>query len=155
MAQHTLLDPSELENIVRRIDALSAASPRQWGRMSVHQMTCHLSDGYRTAFGERTVPSYSTFKRRTVMKFIALHTPFPWPKGRVKTIPEADQEVGGTRPVEFTADIAELKRLVARFGTDAAKLGERPHSLFGPLTRSEWGVWGYKHADHHLRQFGV
>jgi hypothetical protein len=27
--------------------------------------------------------------------------------------------------------------------------------LFGPLTGREWGALAYKHADHHLRQFGV
>jgi hypothetical protein len=29
------------------------------------------------------------------------------------------------------------------------------HPLFGPLTWREWGVATYKHADHHLRQFGA
>jgi hypothetical protein len=29
------------------------------------------------------------------------------------------------------------------------------HPLFGPLTRAEWGRWGLRHADHHLRQFGA
>jgi len=29
------------------------------------------------------------------------------------------------------------------------------HPLFGRLTTAEWGRWGYRHMDHHLRQFGV
>ena len=29
------------------------------------------------------------------------------------------------------------------------------HPIFGPLTVRQWGVQGYKHTDHHLRQFGV
>ena len=29
------------------------------------------------------------------------------------------------------------------------------HPLFGPLTRSEWGVATYKHTSHHLKQFGA
>src|ERR1051325_4628074 len=29
------------------------------------------------------------------------------------------------------------------------------HPLFGPLTWREWGVATYKHADHHLKQFGA
>ena len=28
-------------------------------------------------------------------------------------------------------------------------------SLFGQLSNDEWGVLGYRHLDHHLRQFGV
>lgn len=30
-----------------------------------------------------------------------------------------------------------------------------PHSFFGPMTPHEWARMGYRHLDHHLRQFGV
>lgn len=30
-----------------------------------------------------------------------------------------------------------------------------PHSFFGPMTPVEWAIMGYKHLDHHLRQFSV
>jgi len=30
-----------------------------------------------------------------------------------------------------------------------------PHPAFGPMTRREWMTWGYRHADHHFRQFGI
>jgi hypothetical protein len=140
--------------IQRRIDALTPQSKRQWGRMTVQQMVCHLSDGYRTAVGERSVPSYASLHRRTVMKWVALHTTIKWPPG-IKTIPESDQQIGGTRPVEFTRDKAELKRLVESFAASEGLLEGRPHALFGALTAWEWGRWGYRHADHHLRQFSV
>lgn len=29
------------------------------------------------------------------------------------------------------------------------------HPFFGPLTKEQVGYLAYKHADHHLRQFGV
>ena len=29
------------------------------------------------------------------------------------------------------------------------------HPFFGALTREEWMIWGYRHTDHHLRQFAV
>jgi hypothetical protein len=29
------------------------------------------------------------------------------------------------------------------------------HPMFGPLTRREWMLWGYRHMDHHFRQFGI
>lgn len=154
-ARKTLLDQTHRNRILQRVDALTAASARHWGRMNVHQMICHLSDGYRTAFGERTVPFYGTFLRRTIFKFFVLHTSLPIPKGKVKTIPESDQEAGGTRPVEFSGDVAELKRLVQLFGTGKTKLEGQIHPLFGRLSPAEWGVWGYRHADHHLRQFGA
>jgi hypothetical protein len=29
------------------------------------------------------------------------------------------------------------------------------HPFFGPMTKDQIGVFAYKHADHHLRQFGA
>jgi len=45
---------------------------------------------------------------------IALHSMFPWPHG-VKTMPEVDQEIGGTKPVEFERDKRALEALIEQF----------------------------------------
>jgi hypothetical protein len=29
------------------------------------------------------------------------------------------------------------------------------HPIFGKLSQGDWLTWGYRHVDHHLRQFGV
>ncbi len=29
------------------------------------------------------------------------------------------------------------------------------HPAFGTMTARRWGAIGYRHTDHHLRQFGV
>ncbi len=39
--------------ILTRLRALRPDSARRWGRMSAHQMVCHLSDAFRMATGER------------------------------------------------------------------------------------------------------
>ena len=67
------------------------------------------------------------------------------------SLAEVDQELGGTKPAEWDRDHAELLKMVDSF---EAKAGH-PHPIFGPLTAEEWNVWGFRHADHHLRQFGV
>ena len=86
------------------------------------------------------------------MRFVALQLPFPWPHG-VKTRPDVDQERGGTRPGDFAADVAELIRACERFAAGGAT--PESHYLFGRLSAEEWGRWGYRHMDHHLRQFGA
>ena len=40
----TLLHPVARAEILRRIEALTPESERRWGRMTAHQMACHLSD---------------------------------------------------------------------------------------------------------------
>jgi hypothetical protein len=43
--------------------------------------------------------------------------------------------------------------LLRRFA--APEVRYATHPFFGPLTREEWMIWGYRHIDHHLRQFAV
>jgi hypothetical protein len=75
-----------------------------------------------------------------------------WPHG-VKTMPEMEQGVGGTAPVEFLGDREKLVGLIARFC--GAKVDGVVHPIFGAMSEKDWQRWGYLHCDHHLRQFGV
>src|SRR5262245_45388695 len=97
--------------IVRRLRTVRHDSARQWGRMSAHQMICHLSDAFRMMTGERAVSDATGPLQRTFLKWIALYLPMRWPPG-IKTRPEVDQQVAGTRPADFMADVAELETLV-------------------------------------------
>ena len=77
----------------------------------------------------------------------------PWPKGS-PTLPEFDQQKGsGTPPEELERDKKELRRLMERFLEQ--ERGWPRHPVFGMMKRREWGIWAYRHVDHHLRQFGV
>lgn len=154
MAIDSLFEPRGGAAVLDRLRALTPDAERRWGRMSVHQMVCHLSDAFRHALGERDTPARSYFAGRTLLRWGALHTPIPWPKGTA-TLPAWNQERGGTRPSDFERDRAGLVSLAERFIASEATLGGRAHPLFGPLTATEWGRWGYRHADHHLRQFGL
>jgi hypothetical protein len=145
---------SDKTAILQRLRQLKPDSPRRWGRMTPHQAVCHLSDAFRATMGERAASPASDAKPRTLLKFIALKTPIPWPKG-YKTRPEIDQEQGGTRPVEFARDVQELERLIERFTRAEKDYKPGAHPVFGVLTEREWLRWAYLHMDHHLRQFGV
>ena len=82
----TLLHPAARAEILRRIEALTPKSERRWGRMTAHQMACHLSDACRAALGERGVPVIGTLWERTVIRWLAIHTNVKWPQG-VRTVP--------------------------------------------------------------------
>ena len=122
--------------------------------MSAHQMVCHLSDGFRTAIGEKPVNPASTLLSRTVVKWIALHSPLPWPHN-IQTRPEVDQEIGGTKPHDFAKDVRELELLIERVAQPQRDFEWRPHPIFGRLSDRERLRWAYLHVDHHLRQCGV
>ena len=147
----TFANPQDLTEILTRLVRVQPDSPRQWGKMTSHQMLCHLSDAFRMVSGERATKSRETWFAHTVMKWLALKAPMQWPHG-IKTGPEADQEIGGTKPVEFARDRAECEALIHRF---VAGRQLTRHPMFGAMSYDEWMRWGYLHCDHHLRQFGV
>jgi len=148
----TLLHMRERDEVLDRLDWVLPNAPARWGAMSAHQMICHLSDSFRAALGEKCISSSSTLFQRTILKWLALWVPVPWPHG-IKTRPEMDQRQGGTPPVEFVADLEELRTLFGRFC--AWKDEYAPHGMFGQMSRSERMRHAYLHTDHHLRQFGA
>jgi hypothetical protein len=149
----TLADPIDRARVISRLQRLTPESRRQWGRMTPHQAVCHLSDSFLSIMGAAPPRSISTIFSRTLIKWIALHAPMQWPHG-VKTLPEVDQEIGGTKPVEFMRDRRELEALIDRFAQRTCDTCQ-PHPMFGRLTTGEWQRWAYLHTDHHLRQFGA
>jgi hypothetical protein len=150
----TLANPGDTEALLRRLSRLTADTPRKWGLMSAHQVVCHLSDSFKVVMGERPATSASNLLMRTLVRFIALHTPLRWPQG-APTMPEVNQQIGGTKPLEFARDVGELRALIERFAATPRDFTFRPHPAFGPLTEREWLHWGFRHTDHHLRQFGL
>ena len=150
----TLLHPADKEEILRRLNSIQPTSQRRWGSMSAHNMICHLSDGFRLYMGELPAKPAAVPIPRVLLKWFALWAPVQWPQG-FKTAPEIDQQMGGTRPVEFVADLSELRALIERFTRRPADYVSKPHTLFGPLSEREWNRLAYLHADHHLRQFGA
>ncbi len=137
-----------------RLGVITPKSPRQWGRMTAHQMICHLSDSFDVPMGGMTVSMIDGLLQRTVMKFGALYVPLRWPHG-ASTRPEIDQQAGGgTKPGDFEADRARLHAAMLRFAAAKPDFDWRPHPFFGAMSRWQWMRWGYLHTDHHLRQFG-
>jgi hypothetical protein len=148
---NTLATPACAEEVLARLGRLRDDSSRRWGRMSPHQMVCHLADAHRMALGEKPTRARAAFPVTVLTKAVALYLPLPWPEG-IPTAPELRADAGGTPPDEFAADLAELCTLTGRLRT--ASTLTATHPLFGPMSRRAWLRWGYLHLDHHLRQFG-
>ena len=151
----SLTDPQQKADLIVRLKTIHCDSPRKWGRMSSHQMICHLSDSFQVAMGERPARFAPNLINQTLIKWIALRAPLQWPKG-VKTSPEVNQEGDAcTRPRDFEQDLQRLFTLIERFAATQRDFEFHPHPMFGHLSEWEWLRWGYLHMDHHLRQFGA
>jgi hypothetical protein len=146
----SVLDVDDRNALLRRIDSLTPSASRRWGQMTCQGMLHHLCQSTRMALGDLPV---KTKNRRAFQVFPLKHLLLyvvPFPKGA----PTA-RELLPVDPGDLEAERATLRALIDRLGA-GPKEGPGPvHPLFGPLTRREWGVLNHKHADHHLRQFGV
>ena len=121
--------------------------------MTPHEAICHLTDAFRMALGEkRILPRPRPFK--SIVRIVALYAPVTWPHN-IQTLSEVEQGTGGTPPVEFSRDRESLLGFIARFCSADPRDLAPEHPMFGRMHHREWGRWGYRHLDHHLRQFGV
>ena len=150
----TLSNPGDRGEVISRVNRLQPGATRQWGKMTAHQMVCHLCDSFRGVMGEKPLSIAPGYKFRKLVKWIALYVPLPWPKG-LPTRPEMDQQAAGTPPAQFSADVAELLRLMERFTREPRDFSWKPHPMFLEMSDKDWMRWGYLHMDHHLRQFGL
>jgi hypothetical protein len=104
--------------------------------------------------GEKPVSQATSLLQRTIVKWSALYLPLPWPAG-IPTRPEIDQELGGTRPVAFAADVAQLEALLELITSHTKSFDCQLHPTLGGMSDAARLRWGYLHVDHHLRQFGA
>jgi hypothetical protein len=148
----SLARQNDKSEVLRRLRTVRPETTRRWGRMTAHQMVCHMADAFRMAIGQRPTPVDANLFQRTALKWLVLHVPVPWPPG-ITTNAELDPQRGGTKPGDFAADVAQVEALLEAFATHGL---ERPlHPVFGKMSNTDWLRWGYLHMDHHLRQFGA
>ena len=146
----SILNEDDRKAILTRLQSLSASSTGRWGKMDVTSMLHHLRLSALMTVGELSVPSVNKRAFQVFpLKHLILYV-FPFPKG-APTAPELKPSDVGS----FEEERAELLKLLERIGTGPSEGVGPAHPLFGPLTWREWGVVTYKHASHHLRQFGA
>jgi len=146
----SILDEKDRRAIVTRMQSLTASSTRRWGQLDVTGMLQHLQLSARMTLGELEVPSVNKKPFQMFpLKHLVLYV-LPFPKG-APTAPLL-------KPVDvstFAEERDALLELLERIGTGPREGIGPAHPLFGILTWQEWGVVTYKHADHHLKQFGA
>lgn len=148
----TIHDPAIHADLTRRLTHLRAESPRRWGTMTANEMVCHVTDAYRMGLGELPVAAVKPPVPKFLLRLMVFRLPVPWPKG-VPTASELKQGDRGTSHEAFDTDVARLQEKMDAFA--AMRSGWPEHPAAGVLTAGDWGRWGFRHADHHFRQFGI
>lgn len=146
----SIFDRGERDALKKRVMKLRPETARQWGKMDATRMQVHLIAGFKMGLGTLKVAPKKSPLANWFGRWLVIHSPMPWPKGaptvdELKDLPSAD----------FEAEQAELLGLIDTVGARGHSDGWPPHPIFGELSTKDWGVLAWRHADHHLRQFGV
>lgn len=146
----TMLNPAHRQALFDRLERLDPAQPPLWGRMTAPSMLAHLCDQMRMPFNDHPSGHIPGVPQNAIMKQLVLHF-LPWPKGTIQGPPEAFH----SKPGNWSDDLATLSELIDQF-VNAPPAGPwSDHPNFGRMNRREWGIFCYRHFDHHLCQFGV
>ena len=148
----SIFDEVVRTELINRVHGLTRQSKRQWGKMEVCQMAKHCIIWDEWVLG-KTKHDYRQGMLGMIFGKFAL-------KGLVKD----DRPIGKNSPTtayfivkEKNGDLDLLKNrwidLIPEYGNYS-----NPgfvHDFFGKMTVTEIGIFAYKHADHHLRQFSA
>jgi hypothetical protein len=146
----TFWDVGVREDICRRMECLTADTRPQWGKFNATEMLAHLNDAMRMAIGELEVAPKNVPIRYPPLKQLLVYV-LPWPK----SAPTAPELLSRGSAADFAKEKAEFRGVVDRLAQKRAADIWPEHPAFGRLSYRAWGVLKYRHADHHLRQFGL
>jgi hypothetical protein len=136
--------------LLQRLARLAADARPRWGRMNAPQMLTHVNDQVRMSIGDLSTVSRRLPIRYPPLKQLVAYV-LPWPKG----VPTAPELLARINQSTWPAEVATFGALLDRFATRPVGAAWPEHPAFGRLSRRGWGMLGYRHVDHHFRQFGA
>jgi hypothetical protein len=151
-AMKTIFDVEARDELIERIGALSNESRPLWGKMTICQMATHMNIWNEWVLGRGKYAYKQEFMGKLLGRMmLKSHTKDDTPMSR--GMPAGR----GFTVKEKEGDLELLKRswigLIAAYADHSNP--DFIHDFYGRMTRVQIGVLSYKHADHHLRQFGT
>jgi hypothetical protein len=147
--QRSLSNALARQGLLDRLERLAPDATPLWGTMSAPRMLAHLADWMLMARGELETAPRNRVLRYPPLKQLAIYW-LPFPKG-VPTAPE----LVSREPSEWAIERAAVRDHLRWFEHLDPKVVWPEHPVFAKINGNAWCVLGYRHMDHHLRQFGV
>lgn len=146
----SVFDPSVRNELISRIHSVNANNPAQWGKMNAYQMVKHCSlcdEMFQGSLKIKRVFIGRLIGPMVLKKVLKDDKPFGKnsPTSERLCIPEPSGDIS-QRKNEWISRIREYEHF---------NNPDFVHPFFGRMTPEQVGRLAYKHADHHLRQFGA
>ena len=146
-----IFNKDDNQNIVERLNNLTAESQPLWGKMAVSQMLVHCQKPIDVLTGKLQLKGgllgflFGKMAKNNFLKMRGFGKNAPThPKFKIKDSPD------------FVSQRDLLVSMVETLGSlGPESIAIERHPFFGPMTNEEWGSLMYLHLDHHLKQFGV
>ncbi|HEY4338266.1 MAG TPA: DinB family protein [Puia sp.] len=144
----SVYDAAVRDELITRIRQLTENNQARWGKMTVFQMLKHCTlweemvlngKKYKRVFVGRL------FGRMALNSMVRDDRPL---RRNSPSIPELIITGSGSVALQQEQWVAQIEEHGKRFNPDFV------HPFFGKMTKEETGLLAYKHADHHLQQFG-
>jgi Protein of unknown function (DUF1569) len=146
----TIWDSAVRQSMRDRADRLTVDSRAQWGTLTAPGMLAHLNDSFRMVTGELPVkPKNLPIRYPPLRQLVVYVLPFP------KSAPTAPELLARVGSAELGPEQRDFHAWMERLGHITSGSQLVPHPAFGNLSYRAYGVLIARHADHHLKQFGV
>ena len=141
--------------LVRYLQQLSPSTPARWGKMNVQQMIEHYRIAVRNASGRLNIGRIVTPAERLPAFREFLMSDRPFKENTKNPLLKEDPEPlrYNTTQAAIGALQEELIYFFEVFRTNPQLITQNP--IFGDLNFEQNVQLLYKHALHHLRQFGM
>lgn len=147
----TIFDRAVRNELIIRINLINENSKASWGKMTVYQMTKHCTKWDEWVLGKDN-PAYRQELLGKIFGKMALKSNTKDDRPIQKNMP-----AGRFAVKKGTGDVEDQKRLWVSLIEEYENYSNPAfiHDFFGKMTPEQIGIFAYKHADHHLRQFGA
>lgn len=145
----TVFDKATRDELVNRIGSLNGNNTAQWGKMNLSQMMMHMIKFDEMVLGRKMYKQAFMGKLfgKIALKDFMKEGPV---KKNLPTVPEF-------KITETADDIIPLRKQWQALVAEYAQFSNHAliHPFFGKMSTDQIGKLAYKHADHHLQQFGA
>jgi hypothetical protein len=145
----TIFDKATRNELIGRIATLNESSKAEWGKMNVYQMIRHCALYEEMMLGKKRFKRVFLgylFGKMALRSLIKDDAPL---KKSTPTVPSLLEPLTSG---DFAAEKSKWIALIEEYGSSVNN--SIMHPFFGDINKEQIGSLVYKHADHHLRQFG-
>lgn len=146
-----IFNDADKNEILQRVEKLTPQTQPLWGKMNVAQMLAHCANAAKLPTADIKTKRVS-FPLNILGKIFKPKILGDMPMG--KNSPTA-KEIKVVDERDFQTEKANFINALKKLAEGEHSVKEDMHPFFGKMTPKEWGRINYKHADHHLSQFGV